>query len=103
MVRLIYITITSHISVLKHNLLIFPVLHPTGISSYKASNKQVLINLLYISCLFLITAINISATYVVNIIHVFCLDYRCTSILDPSTKKLIVITKYRWNELVVVF
>jgi hypothetical protein len=43
MVHLIYIVITSH------NLLIFTVLHPTGISTHKASNKQVLMNLLYIS------------------------------------------------------
>jgi exopolysaccharide biosynthesis predicted pyruvyltransferase EpsI len=42
MVHLIYIIITTHIIVLKHNLLIFTVLRPTGISTYKASNKQVL-------------------------------------------------------------
>jgi hypothetical protein len=65
MVHLIYIIITSL------NLLIFTVLRPTGISTHKASDKQVLTNLLYISSLFLITSINAWATYVVNIRLVF--------------------------------
>jgi hypothetical protein len=52
MVRLIYIIITSHITILKHNHLIFTVLRPSGISTHKASNKQVLTNLLYILSLF---------------------------------------------------
>jgi hypothetical protein len=58
MVHLIYIIITAYISVLKHNLFIFTVLCPTGISTHKASNKKLLTNLLYILSLFLITAIN---------------------------------------------
>jgi hypothetical protein len=63
MVGLIYIIITSDISVLKHNLLMFIMLRPTGISTHKASNKQVLMNILDISSLFLVIAINAWATY----------------------------------------
>jgi hypothetical protein len=50
--------------------LMFTVLRPTGISTHKASNKQVLMNLIYISSFFLITAINAYATFVVNTRHV---------------------------------
>jgi hypothetical protein len=81
MVHLIYIIITSHTSVLKHNLLIFTVFHSIGISTHKASNKQVLTNLLYISSIFLITAINVWATYVVYIKHVFWFLVFCNSLL----------------------
>jgi hypothetical protein len=80
MVHQIYIIVTFHISVLMHNLLIFTMLRPTCISTHKASNKQALPNLLYISSLFLITTINTWATYVEEISHVFWLLVFCSSL-----------------------
>jgi hypothetical protein len=139
-VHLVYIIIISHISVLSyhillrpamvhlvyiiinsHNLLIFTVLRPTYISTHKTSNKQLLMNLLYISSLFLIIAINAWATYVVNIKLVLWLIVFCSSLqksfqflnktlahsitdVNPFSihlqKQLIVITKYRWSDVI---